>query len=89
MNRAAHDADWRPLHLVILLMYGAFLTWPALSTGYIPSRDVLIHLLWSTNFSDQLWAGEGYPRWLDQMNGGLGSPVFFFYARFPTISRHC
>lgn len=45
MNRAVHDADWRPLHLVILLLYGVFLTWPALSTGYIPSRDVLIHLL--------------------------------------------
>lgn len=83
MNRAAHDAGWRPLHLVILLLYGIFLTWPALSTGYIPSRDVLIHLLWSTNFTEQLWAGDGYPRWLDKMNGGLGSPVFFFYAPLP------
>lgn len=83
MNHAAGSASLRPLHLVILLLYGAFLTWPALSTGYIPSRDVLIHLLWSTNFSDQLWAGEWYPRWLDQMNGGLGSPVFFFYAPLP------
>lgn len=83
MNRATGAANWRPLHLVILLLYGAFLTWPALSTGYIPSRDVLIHLLWSTNFADQLWAGAWYPRWLDQMNGGLGSPVFFFYAPLP------
>lgn len=83
MNRAAGNASWSPLHLVILVLYGAFLTWPALSTGYIPSRDVLIHLLWSTNFSNQLWAGEWYPRWLEQMNGGLGSPVFFFYAPLP------
>jgi len=83
MSRGASAAGWRPLHLVILLLYGGFLTWPALSNGYIPSRDVLIHLLWSTNFSDQLWAGEWYPRWLDRMNGGLGSPVFFFYAPLP------
>lgn len=83
MNQVVGDVHWRPLHLVILLLYGAFLTWPALSNGYIPSRDVLIHLLWSTNFSHQLWAGEWYPRWLDGMNGGLGSPVFFFYPPLP------
>lgn len=83
MNRTGHVADWRPLHIVLVLAYGVFLTWPALSTGYIPSRDVLIHLLWSTNFTDQLWAGAWYPRWLDQMNGGLGSPVFFFYPPLP------
>lgn len=81
--RVARAEGWRPLHVVILFLYGAFLTWPALSTGYIPSRDTLIHLLWSTNFSNQLWAGEVYPRWLDQMNGGLGSPVFFFYPPLP------
>lgn len=79
----ADTAGGRPLHLIILLFYGLVLTWPALSTGYIPSHDVLIHLLWATNFSDQLWAGEWYPRWLDQMNDGLGSPVFFFYAPLP------
>lgn len=62
------------LHLLILLLYGVFLTWPALSSGRIPSRDVLIHLLWSTNFSDQLLAGEWCPRWLDQMDSGLGRP---------------
>ncbi len=83
MIRIAGDVQWRPLHLVILLLYGAFLTWPALSNGYIPSRDVLTHLHWFTNFSHQLWAGEWYPRWLDGMNGGLGSPVFFFYPPLP------
>lgn len=83
MNQVVGDVHWRPLHLVILLLYGVFLTWPALSNGYIPSRDVLIHLLWSSNFSQQLWAGEWYPRWLDGMNGGLGSPVFFFYPPLP------
>lgn len=78
-----HMTRSRPLHLIILLLYGLVLTWPALSTGYIPSHDQLIHLLWSTNFTEQVWAGEWYPRWLDRMNDGLGSPVFFFYAPLP------
>lgn len=73
----------RPLHAFVLVLFGAFLTWPALSSGYVPSRDVLIHLLWSKNFADQLWAGDLYPRWLFGMNDGLGSPVFFFYAPLP------
>jgi hypothetical protein len=39
--------------------------------------------MWHTNFSTQLLAGDLYPRWLLDMNGGLGSPVFFFYAPLP------
>jgi hypothetical protein len=39
--------------------------------------------MWYTNFSAQLLAGELYPRWLINLNGGLGSPVFFFYAPLP------
>lgn len=30
-------------------------------------------------FSRQIWLGEAYPKWLFDMNGGFGSPVFFFY----------
>lgn len=73
----------RPLHAFVLVLFGAFLTWPALSSGYVPSRDVLIHLLWSKNFADQLWTGDLYPRWLFALNDGLGSPAFFFYAPLP------
>jgi 6-pyruvoyl-tetrahydropterin synthase related domain len=72
-----------PLHVAMLVLFGGFLTLPALWNGYLPSRDVLIHLLWSSNFSDQLWAGDLYPRWLDGMNAGLGSPAFFFYGPLP------
>ncbi|MDO8347229.1 MAG: YfhO family protein [Rugosibacter sp.] len=83
MTQLAAAARARPVHFIILLAFGIFLTWPALTTGYVPSRDILIHLLWSSRFSDQLWAGTWYPRWLDTMNGGLGSPVFFFYPPLP------
>jgi len=44
------------------------------------SWDIRFHSLWTRNFSDQLWAGEFYPRWLSQINDGLGSPYFFYYS---------
>ena len=44
------------------------------------SWDIRFHSLWTRNFSDQLWAGELYPRWLSQINDGLGSPYFFYYS---------
>lgn len=31
------------------------------------------------HFAAQFWAGDLYPHWLLDMNGGLGSPVFFYY----------
>ena len=40
----------------------------------------MIHLVWAKHFSDQLWAGNLYPRWLLDMNSGLGSPTFYFYG---------
>ncbi len=70
-------------HGLILLIYGAYLTNPAWHSGYVIGRDTLIHLLWSSNFTDQFWSGELYPRWLSRMNEGLGSPAFFFYAPLP------
>jgi hypothetical protein len=45
--------------------------------------DFQYHLVWSVNFSEQLFQGELYPRWIQEMNGGLGSPDFFFYPPLP------
>ncbi len=63
---------------------GLVLTLPVLILG-IPflSDDAGFHAVWYTHFSHQLWAGDLYPRWLTGMNGGLGSPVFFFYPPLP------
>jgi hypothetical protein len=47
------------------------------------SGDAVFHAMWYANFARQFFAGEVYPRWLSEMNGGLGSPVFFFYAPLP------
>ena len=60
------------------------LTLPVLIFG-LPflSDDASFHSAWYSHFSKQLWSGDLYPRWLTEMNGGLGSPVFFFYPPAP------
>ncbi|HEX9919712.1 MAG TPA: 6-pyruvoyl-tetrahydropterin synthase-related protein, partial [Pyrinomonadaceae bacterium] len=62
---------------------GLLLTAPLLLYGAPAGGDVVFHAMWHTNFSTQLLAGDLYPRWLLHMNGGLGSPAFFFYAPLP------
>jgi len=59
---------------------GAILALPVLLFGF-PHRtgDGAQHEIWYANFIAELAGGEVYPRWLPAMNGGLGSPVFFFY----------
>lgn len=56
---------------------------PLLLYGAPAGGDVVFHSMWHANFSSQLLAGDPYPRWLLNMNGGLGSPAFFFYAPLP------
>jgi len=61
------------------LLFGALPLW----RGVAVSGDTLFHAMWYTNFSAQLLAGDAYPRWLMNLNGGLGSPAFFYYAPLP------
>jgi hypothetical protein len=61
------------------LLFGALPLW----RGVPVWGDTLFHAMWYTNFSAQLLAGDFYPRWLINLNGGLGSPVFFYYAPLP------
>jgi len=70
----------RPLHVFVIILVGLILTLPAIVYG-LPdiTSDSASHALWYTHFSEQLWRGELYPRWLLSMNEGLGSPVFFYY----------
>ena len=46
-------------------------------------HSALWDLAWSRGFSEQFLAGELYPRWIHSLNGGAGSPVFFFYGPLP------
>lgn len=67
-------------HALRLIIIGFVSILPVLIFGFpFFSHDGTPHAMWYSNFSEQLWAGELYPRWLTEMNGGLGSPVMFYY----------
>lgn len=75
LNSLVRDHPWRLLFLVVLA--GSL---PALVAG-LPqaAHDYLFHLQWTREFAEQFWSGELYPRWLDRLNNGLGSPAFYYY----------
>jgi hypothetical protein len=63
---------------------GTILSLPSWLLGFPPAGDDSVtHAVWLAHFSKQFWAGDLYPRWLADMNAGLGSPVFFYYAPLP------
>lgn len=47
------------------------------------SHDIEENLNWIQYFSQQVWLGDFYPRWLKGLNYGLGSPAFFYYPPVP------
>ena len=67
--------------ILIIVLAGIILTAPVLIYGipFFSDDAVTHHAVWYVRFSEQLWAGDLYPRWLMGMNDGLGSPVFFYY----------
>lgn len=80
---------WRQIatHLCLLFMFALLWCVPLLSRG-IPdlSHDGATHANRQVVFSNQLWNGEWYPRWLTDANSGLGSPSFFFYPSIPSYA---
>jgi len=70
---------------LVLILAGIILTAPVLIYGipFFSDDAVTHHAVWYVQFSEQLWAGDLYPRWLMGMNNGLGSPVFFYYPPVP------
>jgi hypothetical protein len=76
------SATAKPLRVGIFVLLATAIAFaPVLVYGFpADSWDIRFHALWTRNFSDQLWAGELYPRWLFQINDGLGSPYFFYYS---------
>lgn len=43
------------------------------------SYDGMIYRVWTESFQSQFMDGVFYPRWLPDLNRGLGSPTFYFY----------
>jgi 6-pyruvoyl-tetrahydropterin synthase related domain len=74
-------------HLFVLLVVVLLSCWPLFLHG-IPdlADDAIRHASWQKSFTTQLENGEWYPRWLEDSNGGLGSPTFFFYPPIPSYA---
>lgn len=53
---------------------------PALNAPPMSHDSFWIDRNWSVQFTAELARGNPYPRWLPWSFGGLGSPVFYFYA---------
>ena len=71
------------VNVLVIVLTGLALTAPIILYGFPNGHDGMVHVARFRHFADQLWSGEFYPRWLLGMNGGLGSPTFFFYGPVP------
>jgi len=68
---------------IIIIVFALFLMAPALVLGTPPNQGIHYDVTWSLDFIEQLRAGTLYPRWLPGSFGGLGAPVFYYYAPLP------
>lgn len=76
LNHLLESKSWFAPWLIVAA--GSVCTVPIALFGFV--RGDQMHLFWAKHFSDQLWAGNLLPRWLLDMNSGLGSPTFYFYG---------
>ncbi len=76
-------ASFTASDVLILGTAAVLLALPMLIYGpMVKGHDTYQHLNYSRHFSEQFWGGEWYPRWLLEMNHGLGSPSLFVYPPF-------
>lgn len=84
-NKSAAAARGENLKwLAVVLTAGFVVALPVLSLGFPVGHDSMTHFNWYKCFSEQMWTGDFYPRWLMEMNAGFGSPAFFYYPPVPT-----
>lgn len=78
------SAKIRIITVGFVLSIAALLTLvPILLDGYPNSHSSHFNVPWTVGFLGQLFDGNLYPRWLYNFPGGVGSPVFYFYAPLP------
>ncbi len=75
------SANWQVI--IIISVMGMLLMAPGFVLGHIIGQSSALNVNWAEGFAEQLQAGEFYPRWLPNMTGGAGSPVFYFYGPLP------
>jgi uncharacterized membrane protein len=70
--------NWRPS--IAFAVVAAFLTIvPAILWGIPSNLDLTNHFRFALPFYDAIIAGDPYPGWLAESNGGYGDPSFRFY----------
>lgn len=67
--------------MVLLPLLASCLTGLACALKAGMDQPTYINML--AGFSEQLWDGDPYPRWIFDAVGGHGNPVFFFYFPLP------
>jgi hypothetical protein len=78
MGTSRHAASWSR---ILLLAAPLAASWPLLAWRGLPcGDDVLFTMQWAYGFVGALREGVAYPRWIAESNGGLGGPIFIFYA---------
>lgn len=71
--------------VLILAVAALCLSLPMFVLGPMPAgHDNLQHINFGKYFAQQFWHGDLYPRWLLNMNHGLGSPSLFVYPPLPS-----
>jgi hypothetical protein len=70
-------------HTLLVVVFAALLSLPALLAGIPPGYDSDYHTAYQFHFSRQFWSGEIYPRWLPGHNKGHGSPIFLIQYPLP------
>ena len=71
-----------PLALLLIVAAAAVICAPSLFVAE-PGDSFSYTLNWSRQFTQQVLAGDPYPRWTAASFGGLGAPTFYFYPPLP------
>ena len=70
--------------VLVLAIAALVLSWPLFVHGpMLSGHDTKEHINFGKYFAEQFWEGDLYPRWLLNMNHGLGSPSLFVYPPLP------
>lgn len=70
-------------NLILLSLLAITVCIPGLMWGFPHSHDILNALIGFKQFSEQIWNGEFYPRWLNNLYNGYGAPMFYYYTPLP------
>ena len=70
--------NWRPA-IVFAVIVSFVVIVPAILRGIPSNLDLTNHFRFALPFYDAIVAGDPYPGWLAESNGGYGDPSFRFY----------